>query len=552
MGAGQSSDGPRSDKALADRPSRDGDENQPWWICTCGSSASTLTLYIDRGEKAIGSEHPERELYKCPIDDKPDIPRTACPDGTRCKLRNKFDHLLEQAHPFDPDYIDACRECGMEAEEASLRGLFRWTDYDDSNKVSQAELEAALPLISRLFGEDFVLSPEAWERLDEDGNGHVNFSEFAEWAGPRLGLPLGVKHLFEGKSGRLSGRLSENQVLDSACGILGCPCEAFTPATKKTPSGQNATSSLRAEKRRKSWKDIAFVATGRGKDRLLMCRCGHKHSAHAERLPAPGEIPYPHYWSSDPSEEFIEFIPVSEASLHIFQELFSDTYLKIWTRDRRKHNKAQPNVPESYDVVKAWRCENSKIWREYCTHRAMLCKDRDEAPADDNFVEYADVKSTLAWSKHAGVSADRLFPECNEWYLFHGTNPTAARSICEHDFKINLAGGNTGTLYGRGSYLAESITKADEYAKPNEDGEYAVLLCRALGGRVKYTDEIQPNPEELVRCCIEGPYDCILGDREKCRGTYREFVFYDTENLYAEYIIHYKRKLAAAVPAPRK
>lgn len=512
--------------------------------CGCGSTETLTSVSVSRLDADSPSERADGDRVYCPSREQPAAPRRPCPDGTRCKLRNKSEHLFEQAHPFDPDYIDSCKECDLEPEEASLRGLFRWTDYDDSNKISPKELEAALPLISQLFGEEFVLSPEAWERLDEDGNGHVNFSEFAEWAGPRLGLPLGVRHLFEAR-GTHSRRLNDNQVLDSACGILGCPCEAFQPAAQKMPQRQDSLNSkdgtTRTMKRRKSWKEVAFVVTGRGKDRLLMCRCGHKHSAHAERLPAPGEIPYPHYWSSDPSEEFIEFIPVGENSLTIFQALLSETYRKTWTRDRRKHNKNQPNVPESYEVVQAWRCENSKIWREYCTHRALLIQDRDEAPSGDNFFEYTDVKSTLAWFKHAGSSADRLFPECNEWYLFHGTNPMAARSIAENDFKINMAGGNTGTLYGRGAYLAESITKADEYAKPNENGEYAVLLCRALGGRVKYTEEVNPNQEELVRCCIEGPYDCILGDREKCRGTYREFVFYDTENLYAEYIIHYKR-----------
>ncbi|CAE7198349.1 unnamed protein product, partial [Symbiodinium pilosum] len=100
---------------------------------------------------------------------------------------------------------------------------------------------------------------------------------------------------------------------------------------------------------------------------------------------------------------------------------------------------------------------------------------------------------------------------------------------------------STGTLYGRGTYLAESITKADEYAKAAE-GEYAMLLVRALGGRVRYCDEVEPDAEDLTRSCIEGPFDCVLGDRKKCRGTYREFVFFDTENLYPEYIVIYKRE----------
>merc|ERR1712224_216224 len=91
--------------------------------------------------------------------------------------------------------------------------------------------------------------------------------------------------------------------------------------------------------------------------------------------------------------------------------------------------------------------------------------------------------------------------------------------------KMILAGSSTGTLYGRGTYLAESITKADEYAKPNDKGEYAVLLVRALGGNVRYIDAPEPDAEELVVSCVEGPYDCVLGDREKCKGTFREFIF---------------------------
>lgn len=37
-----------------------------------------------------------------------------------------------------------------------------------------------------------TITDEAWLHLDEDGNGVVNFGEFASWAGPRLGLELGV------------------------------------------------------------------------------------------------------------------------------------------------------------------------------------------------------------------------------------------------------------------------------------------------------------------------------------------------------------------------
>lgn len=41
--------------------------------------------------------------------------------------------------------------------------------------------------------------------------------------------------------------------------------------------------------------------------------------------------------------------------------------------------------------------------------------------------------------------------------------------------------------------------------------------------------------------CIEGSFDSVLGDREKCRGTYKEFVLFDSEDVYPEYVIEYQR-----------
>ena len=36
-------------------------------------------------------------------------------------------------------------------------------------------------------------------------------------------------------------------------------------------------------------------------------------------------------------------------------------------------------------------------------------------------------------------------------------------------------------------------------------------------------------------------YDSLLGDREKARGTFREFVVYDKDQIYPEYAIIYRR-----------
>merc|ERR1711957_603644 len=97
---------------------------------------------------------------------------------------------------------------------------------------------------------------------------------------------------------------------------------------------------------------------------------------------------------------------------------------------------------------------------------------------------------------------------CNEWHLFHGTNIGASRGISNTNFRLSLSGSGAtwkepgadkgSPLYGYGIYMAECVTKSDEYADviPEEEedgGLHPMLVCRVLGGRrnVVLTNEIQ-------------------------------------------------------------
>jgi len=141
-----------------------------------------------------------------------------------------------------------------------------------------------------------------------------------------------------------------------------------------------------------------------------------------------------------------------------------------------------------------------------------------------------------------GISGPALDPLVNEVLLFHGTNPMASNHITSENFKVNLAGSNAGALYGRGIYLAENASKSDEYTTPDRDnGNRTLLVCRVTLGCAFYTDEVLPDARKCENVCTKGPYHCILGDRRKCRGTFREFVIFDEEQVYANYILAYKR-----------
>lgn len=138
----------------------------------------------------------------------------------------------------------------------------------------------------------------------------------------------------------------------------------------------------------------------------------------------------------------------------------------------------------------------------------------------------------------------KLPKESNCVWLFHGTSDAAGEAITTGDFLLDKAGTNAGTLYGRGIYLAESCSKADEYTMENEEGLRCLLLCRATLGNVLYNCELAPNVDRLVRQCVRGTFHSVLGDREKIRGTYREFIVYDDDQVYPEYILWYRRLYA--------
>merc|ERR1712048_1291626 len=131
----------------------------------------------------------------------------------------------------------------------------------------------------------------------------------------------------------------------------------------------------------------------------------------------------------------------------------------------------------------------------------------------------------------------------------------ACEGICKDNFNVSLAGtGGTPVkagkskgrpLYGQGAYFAEAITKADEYARPvagTKGEEYHVLICRVLGGRVMYnpsTDGRDPqsvfnDPSQVQKT----GHHSVVGQRP----SFREFVVYDKEQVFPEFILTYKRK----------
>ncbi|CAE7646710.1 tank-1 [Symbiodinium sp. CCMP2592] len=81
------------------------------------------------------------------------------------------------------------------------------------------------------------------------------------------------------------------------------------------------------------------------------------------------------------------------------------------------------------------------------------------------------------------LSAKELNLKSNELWLFHGTRESAAESITENEFQLKMAGTNRGTMFGPGIYMADAVTKSDEYTEPDPTGLRTMILCRCTMGR---------------------------------------------------------------------
>lgn len=71
-----------------------------------------------------------------------------------------------------------------------------------------------------------------------------------------------------------------------------------------------------------------------------------------------------------------------------------------------------------------------------------------------------------------------------------------------------------------------------------------MLICRVTMGDWIYSDSASPDVSAMMPQIRKKEKDSILGDRERARGTYREFVIFNREQVYPEYIVIYKRKAA--------
>eukprot|EP00929_Paragymnodinium_shiwhaense_P062697 TRINITY_DN31300_c0_g3_i1.p1 TRINITY_DN31300_c0_g3~~TRINITY_DN31300_c0_g3_i1.p1 ORF type:complete len:1166 (-),score=232.78 TRINITY_DN31300_c0_g3_i1:168-3665(-) len=260
-----------------------------------------------------------------------------------------------------------------------------------------------------------------------------------------------------------------------------------------------------------------------------------------DRLPAEWDVSSMLVASSSPQVRLVAEVPLPEGWVTAMQRLLDFTYICKRTKDRKDRE-----VPVRLEVQRVIGIQNFAAWVKYTKARSAV----------GARVAHFDQMNIQGWSKklepdvltklhgdnvvHAALGEPDT--SANENWLFHGTSAAGVQGIAHKDFRLDLAGSNRGTLYGKGLYLAECCSKADEYAEADEEGICRMLVCRASLGRILVDSAAKPDSQELMQRVSSEGYDSLCGDRWAAVGTYREFVLFNQGLVYPAYIILYKRR----------
>eukprot|EP00931_Biecheleriopsis_adriatica_P041447 TRINITY_DN23687_c0_g1_i1.p1 TRINITY_DN23687_c0_g1~~TRINITY_DN23687_c0_g1_i1.p1 ORF type:complete len:590 (-),score=102.13 TRINITY_DN23687_c0_g1_i1:203-1972(-) len=264
----------------------------------------------------------------------------------------------------------------------------------------------------------------------------------------------------------------------------------------------------------------------RRRRQLWGCGCG--------RLPLKYSA-IPEYWAHSGvksltaersnSDFFDDMFPVPPVNREVLQVFLNET---------------STNPETTFRLVRAVRVENSALWMRYQQKAASIARRRGPCKfAGHGCPTTASALGEIeAWGGCDGGFVHELDGELCEAYLWHGTGPHVALRIVEEGFQVSTAS-RAGKRFGAGGYFSEDPAVADKYAGEGEGiykGCYAMLLCRVLCGRqfhvTAYRDE---TATDRARGC-----DSTLA--EPHGSHHREFIVFDSSQIYPEYALVYERQ----------
>jgi len=371
------------------------------------------------------------------------------------------------------------------------------------------------------------------------------------------------------------------------------------PEAEKTTFKAAKLQQMHEECRQEECRKAKVVQEGADKDPLWIVKARQKEEEcwKAEKrggkpkgesaASTPAFLGVPQYWISTDQGILSQGWAVHkvdtetlETLKHMFQVMQPGELGK--GRDVHKYHRAYSDL----EIHCAWRIEHPGLWGRFASERVMMTQQMKRA--GPRYQEA--VKTKLA--KAATGLPGKVNEQVNETWLLHGSKPDVLLAILSNGLNDRVTSGRGG--FGAGIYLAEDPEKADQYCvadpqyaspdledlhhrlyrpqgnkHPNEHLHYCFVVRTLLGAPLRTRGLEQTGwPEDKsasvpTRDCqtgqrlfstddrrqlVEMPgsvppvnHHSLIAERGAAVKRFREFIAFDANQVYAEYLLAYKR-----------
>mmetsp|Transcript_30172 Transcript_30172/g.33719 ORF Transcript_30172/g.33719 Transcript_30172/m.33719 type:complete len:499 (+) Transcript_30172:572-2068(+) len=275
---------------------------------------------------------------------------------------------------------------------------------------------------------------------------------------------------------------------------------------------------------------------------------------------------YPSYWT--PFREHADVvIDNATEEFKCIDRLMNGTLKK-----NHAYGKLNNTFPSKYKVTRVVRLQDVMQWKLYNVQREKMQRQHKKYRDTPGYKETCKLlrDNPIETSKYSQQDMNK---DIREVYLFHGTNISTTMKIKDLGFDNRV--GKVSGMFGGGAYFADVSSKSAQYIPCStcEGGNYfnkkrctctckedqkdlCMIVSRVLlgdfhlvkkydektyKGTTKHPVRRPPNKEGLNGIT----YDSVVAERKEWDGCveWREFVIYDRNQAYAEYLVYYKRVL---------
>ncbi|XP_061164307.1 uncharacterized protein LOC133173334 [Saccostrea echinata] len=252
------------------------------------------------------------------------------------------------------------------------------------------------------------------------------------------------------------------------------------------------------------------------------------------------------YYLKQHKKDYCRVNPVDSDTFKAISEMVEQT----WDQTLVGHGAdARSLSHQGIKVTNIERVESIELFSHYSQQREriirqMLRSGLNSYPRIETVTQKGGLLTTLKMPKLLNTS---LYLDINEHYLFHGTKSSFIENITKKG--IDPRKSSDRLLFGQGIYCGESSTKADQYTDDKTNRQQTnlkMLMVRLLIGNPFVSGKEHPYKHPPCSSCKTT--NCLVG--EHChydsiivegRWIFREFVVYEPNQCYPEYIITYDR-----------